>query len=169
MPRRPGAVSGRRRRNTTNRPARQRRDRVVPEAVVPSAARPRPPCRARKSHLRRNRRVFGNPNPPRGSCGTCLLPVVRRSQATASLATSPVDHFAPLPRRHPLAETVRSLAPRSVRLVGPFHEITSNSRPGPLQVRTGDITGTREITRRGPAVSSGSRRLGRSRHARTAP
>jgi hypothetical protein len=157
MPRRPGAASGRCRRNTTNRPARQRRAPPAPGADAPLPVRPRLPCRARKSHLRRSRRVFGKPKPPRGSCGTRLLPVVRRSQTTASLAASPVDHFAPLPRRHPLAETVRSLAPRSVRLVGPFHEVTSNSRPGPPRVRTGDITGTREITRRSPTVSSGYR------------
>lgn len=154
MPRRPGPPSGRGRRNTTNRPARWRLALPSPAADVPGPERPRPPWSARKSRRRRSRRAFGKPNPPLGPADTRLLPVVRRSQTPASLAPPPVDHLASLPRRHPLAETVRSLAPRSVRLVGSFHGSTSNNRPEPRRTRAGDITGSREITRRDPTVSS---------------
>lgn len=154
MPRRPGPPPGRGRRKTTNRPARRRCATPSRAADDPRPVRPRPPCRARKSHLRRSRRVLGKPNPPRGSCDTRLLPVVCRRQATTPLAAPPVDHLASLARRHSLAKTVRSLAPRSVWLVGSFHESTSQSRPAPRRTRAGDITGSRDITRRGPPVSS---------------
>jgi len=130
MPSRPGPPPGRGRRNTTNRPARRRRTFSPSAADAPLAERPPPPCSATKSHLRRSRRAFGKPNPPRGPGDTRLLPVVGRSQTPAPLAPPPVDHLAPLPRRHPLPEPVRSLAPRTVRLVGSFHGITSHHRPG---------------------------------------